>query len=106
MTTSKMMKTKNSKTKCSVPGNQFICDRLDKDDYRKILEETILTMQRVKVKCKFVKEFNGKVPVSQTMELKQPQEAEPSIPQAERAKASDDAVQKALAAFGGTIKEE
>lgn len=89
-----------------VPGNQFICDRLDKDDYRKILEETILTMQRVKVKCKFVKEFNGKVPASQTTELKQHQEAEPSIPQAEQAKASDDAVQKALAAFGGTIKEE
>ncbi|MDO4935044.1 MAG: DNA polymerase III subunit gamma/tau [Phascolarctobacterium sp.] len=89
-----------------VPGNQFICDRLDKDDYRKILEETILTMQRVKVKCKFVKEFNGKVPASPPTELKQSQVAEPSVPQTEQSKASDDAVQKALAAFGGTIKEK
>lgn len=90
-----------------VPGNQFICDRLDKDDYRKILEEAILTMQRVKVKCKFVKEFAGFVPVApQTKQAESVAQEPKNISTIEKPQVQPDAVQKALAAFGGTIKEE
>lgn len=66
-----------------VEGNQFICTRLSQADYKKIMEETILAMQRVAVKCQFVTEYTSKTA---------------------SAEALPDTVQKALDAFGGTIK--
>lgn len=89
-----------------VPGNQFICDRLDKEDYRKILEDTILAIQRVKVRCKFVKEFDTSVPAAPRAEQPAPVAKAQNVPTMEKPQAQPDAVQKALAAFGGTIKEE
>lgn len=80
-----------------VEGNQFVADRLAKDDYRKILEDAILAMQRVPVKCEFVTEFAGAIP-------------EQEVPQEENAMAAEqdlpDVVQKALDAFGGEIKKK
>lgn len=79
-----------------VQGNQFVADRLSKDDYRKILEDAILAMQRVPVKCEFVTEFAGAIPE----EL--PQEKSETV----AAQELPDVVQKALDAFGGEIKKK
>lgn len=67
-----------------VENNNFICNRLGRDDYRKIMEETILTMQRVAVKCQFVTEYTPK--------------------EAPKKEDLPETVQKALDAFGGTLK--
>lgn len=67
-----------------VENNNFICNRLGRDDYKKIMEETILTMQRVAVKCQFVTEYTPK--------------------EAPKKEDLPETVQKALDAFGGTLK--
>ena len=67
-----------------VENNNFICNRLGRDDYKKIMEETILTMQRVAVKCQFVTEYT---PI-----------------EAPKKEDLPETVQKALDAFGGTLK--
>lgn len=67
-----------------VENNNFICNRLGRDDYKKIMEETILTMQRVAVKCQFVTEYMPK--------------------EAPKKEDLPETVQKALDAFGGTLK--
>jgi len=81
-----------------VRGNQFVADRLSKDDYRKILEDAILAMQRVPVKCEFVTEFAG--PVPEVI----PQEGKETVAVARQE--LPDVVQKALDAFGGEIKKK
>lgn len=81
-----------------VPGNQFVAERLSKDDYRKVLEEGILAMQRLPVRCEFVTEFTGAVPdekeiLSETSKpVKKP--AGQDLP---------GTVKKALDAFGGVL---
>jgi len=80
-----------------VEGNQFVADRLAKDDYRKILEDAILAMQRVAVKCKFVTEFAGAI-------VEQELPREENVPAAEQE--LPDAVQRALDAFGGVLKNK
>lgn len=67
-----------------VENNNFICNRLGRDDYKKIMEETILTMQRLAVKCQFVTEYTPK--------------------EAPKKEDLPETVQKALDAFGGTLK--
>lgn len=65
--------------------SQFICDRISQDDYCKTLENAILVMQRVAVKCNFVTEY---------------QPPKDDTPQPE-------IVKKALDVFGGiAIKED
>ncbi len=81
-----------------VPGNQFVAERLSKDDYRKVLEDGILAMQRLSVHCEFVTEFAGAVPdvkgaLSEADEpVRKPVERE--LPET---------VKKALDAFGGVL---
>ena len=81
-----------------VQGNQFVAERLAKDDYRRVLEEGILAMQRVPVHCEFVTEFQGAVPVWEEIPLETGESAgepeEQELPET---------VKKALDAFGGEL---
>lgn len=92
----KVVEFKDNKMTVLFAGNDFICKRMSNDDYKSAMENTILTMQRVGVKCQFVSQFADQTN-SAAVTLAKDNKTEEKLPPS---------VEEAWNAFGGTIKKE